>query len=161
MTDDWRRYPSIELPSPGLAVLPDPSGLWVGGLGGAARFSIDDGWTPPAPGLPVAPVTALAHSGGTLLAGGSGGIARSADGGRSWSPCAVPGGPVTVTAIALSPTFPDNGAALAATLEAGVLRSTDGGQSWQTSGFGLPSREVAAVAWGQGDSALAATDAGL
>ena len=161
MTNDWHRYPPIELPTPVLVLLCGPDGLWAGGFGGVARYVELDGWTPLTSGLPLRSVTALAFGDGCLLAGGAGGIARSLDRGRTWQPSAVPGGTGTVTAFALSRTFAEDGTALAATLENGVLRSSDAGRSWQTSSFGLQSREVLAVAWGVGDGAVAATASGL
>jgi photosystem II stability/assembly factor-like uncharacterized protein len=161
MTNDWHRYPPIELPTPVLTLLCGPEGLWAGGFGGVARYADAVGWTPLTSGLPLRSVTALAYGDGCLLAGGAGGIARSLDRGRTWQPTAVPDGTSTVTAIALSRTFSEDGTALAATLGSGILRTSDGGRSWQTSNFGLQSREVLAVAWGAGEAAVAATAAGL
>jgi hypothetical protein len=161
MTSDWNHYPPIELPSPGLAVLAEPGGVWVGGLAGIAWYSATTGWAPLTSGLSLRSVTALAGGAGLLLAGGAGGIARSRDRGSSWSPCTFPGDTGTVTAIALSPNWPEDGTALAATLDNGILRSTDAGQSWQTAGFGLRSREVVALAWGRDETVVAATSAGL
>jgi photosystem II stability/assembly factor-like uncharacterized protein len=161
MTSDWYRHPPIELPTPVLAVLCGPDGLWAGGFGGLARYADPDGWTLLTSGLPLRSATALAFGDGCLLTGGAGGIARSPDRGRTWQPSAVPAGTGTVTAIALARTFPEDGTALAATLDNGVLRSTDAGRSWHPSSFGLQSREVLAVAWGAGESAAAATASGL
>ena len=70
--------------------------------------------------------------------------------GRSWRRCSVPDDTGTVTALALSPRFQEDGTALAATLDNGILRSTDSGQSWQTSSFGLQSLEVAGPCLGNG-----------
>src|SRR5215217_7964493 len=138
MSGVWRHYPRIDLPSPVLALLTNQDGLWAGGFGGVARYTVTDGWTLLTAGLALRSVTALAHAGGSLLAGGDGGIARSPNGGLSWQQCSVPGNVGTVTDLALSPRFQEDGMALAATLDNGILRSTDSGQSWQASSFGLP-----------------------
>src|SRR5215213_370959 len=148
MTGEWRHFPRIDLPSPVLALLTSQDGLQAGGFGGVARFTEMDGWTPLTAGLVLRTVTALAHTGGSLLAGGEGGIARSLNGGLSWQQSSVPGNVGTVTCLALSPRFQEDGTALAGTLDNGMLRSSDYGQSWQTSSFGLSSPEVTAIAWG-------------
>ncbi|MGH2615043.1 MAG: WD40/YVTN/BNR-like repeat-containing protein, partial [Thermomicrobiales bacterium] len=149
------------MPSPVLALVAGDDGVWAGGLGGVAWYSDDNGWTPLTAGLPVRSVAALASGSGSLFAGGERGIARSKDGGRIWTRCAVPDGTNAMAALALSPRFLQDGTALAATLEHGVYRSTDFGESWQPSSFGLQSSEVLALAWGMGESVIAATSSGL
>jgi photosystem II stability/assembly factor-like uncharacterized protein len=161
MIGEWRHFPAIDLPSPVLALLASQDGLWAGGFGGVARYTEKEGWTLRRAGLALRSVTALAHAAGSLLAGGEGGIARSLDGGLSWQQCSVPGTIGTVTDLALSPRFREDGTALAATLDNGILRSTDSGQSWQVSSFGLQPPEVAAIAWGTNETAVAATPSGL
>jgi len=158
---EWRRFPSIDLPSPVLALLPAPDGIWASGLGGVARFTEGDGWSPSSLSLPLRSVTALACAAGSLLAGGHGGIARSRDGGRTWRRCSVPDDAGTVTALELSPRYEQDGTALAATLANGVLRTTDFGQSWQTANFGLQSPEVLAMSWHTAETVIAATSDGL
>jgi photosystem II stability/assembly factor-like uncharacterized protein len=161
LTGEWRHYPRVELPSPVLALLTGPDSLWAGGFGGVACYSDADGWTPCAAGLALRAVTALTHHNGSLLAGGEGGIARSVRGGKSWRQCSVPDGVGTVTGLGLSPRFREDGTGLATTLDSGMLRSTDSGQSWQASSFGLQSLEVLAVAWGTGETVVAATSTSL
>ncbi len=161
MTSAWTRFPPITPPTPVLAVLAGSGGLWAAGLGGVARYDDERGWDPPVAGLPLRSVSALAAGAGVLLAGGDGGIARSDDGGHSWSRCAVPSGTGAIAAISLSPNVAQDSTALAATLDGGILRSTDTGRTWQRSGFGLPSQEVLAIAWGAGETVVAATAAGL
>src|SRR5215213_6215594 len=161
MSGEWRHFPRIDLPSPVLALLTSQDGLWAGGFGGVARYTAMDGWELLTAGLALRSVTALARAGGSLLAGGEGGIARSSNGGLSWQQCSVPSNIGTVTDLALSPRFEEDGTALAATLDNGILRSTDFGQSWQESSFGLQSSEVTAIAWGTDETVVAATPSGL
>jgi photosystem II stability/assembly factor-like uncharacterized protein len=158
---EWRRFPSIDLPSPVLAILPAPDGVWASGLGGVARYTEEDGWSPSSLSLPLRSVAALACAGGSLLAGGHSGIAQSRDGGRIWRRCSAPDDAGTVTALATSPHYDQNGTALAATLGNGILRTTDFGQSWQTANFGLQSPEVLALSWHTGETVSAATSGGL
>ena len=158
---EWRRYPSIDLPSPVLALLPEPGGVWASGLGGVTRYTEGDGWSPSSPSLPLRSVAALACAGGSLLAGGHGGIAQSRDGGRTWRRCSVPDNAGTVNALELSPPYDQDGTALAATLGHGILRTTDFGQSWQTANFGLQSPEVMAMTWHTAEIVVAATSDGL
>jgi photosystem II stability/assembly factor-like uncharacterized protein len=161
MTGEWRRFPRIELAAPVLALLASQDGLRAGGFGGVARYTEKDGWALIRAGLTLRSVTALAHAGGVLLAGGEGGIARSFNGGLSWQQCSIPGNIGTVTDLAPSPRFQEDGTALAATLDNGILRSTDSGQSWQASSFGLQSPEVAAIVWGTDETVVAATPSGV
>jgi photosystem II stability/assembly factor-like uncharacterized protein len=161
MTEVWIRHQPIQTSSPVLAVLSGPNGVWAGGLGGVAWFEDDVGWKPLVSGLPLTTVTALAAGAGLLLAGGLGGIARSSDRGHSWSVASIPDGAATVTSLALSPSFAEDGEALAATLDNGILRSTDFGRTWTAASFGLRSHEILAFAWGRDGTVFAATRAGL
>ena len=158
---EWRRFPAIDLPSPVLALLPGPQGIWASGLGGVARYREGDGWSPSSPSLPLRSVTALACAAGSLLAGGHGGIAQSRDDGRTWRRCSVPDDTGTVTALAPSPHYDQDGTALAATLGNGILRTTDFGQSWQIANFGLQSPEVLDMSWDTAETVIAATSDGL
>ena len=158
---EWRRFPSIDLPSPVLALLPGAEGIWASGLGGVARYTEGDGWSPSSLSLPLRSVAALARADGSLLAGGQGGIALSRDNGQSWRRCSVPDDAGTVTALASSPHYDQDGTALAATLGNGILRTTDFAQSWQTANFGLQSLEVLDMSWDAAETVLAATSGGL
>ncbi len=80
-----------------------------------------------------------------MFIGSVDGIARSIDGGASWSPAVLPQ-PSQVSQIVLSPGFEFDGIAFAATLEDGVLRSSDDGQRWYSWNFGLLDRETLALA---------------
>lgn len=102
-------------------------------------------WQPVLPALdtdqPVA-VTAVAmpidferHH--TIICGMAGGLLISGDGGKTWLMPKFPQPPPTISAIALSPAFSEDGVALAATMEDGVLRSSDYGRSWVLWHFGL------------------------
>ncbi len=65
-------------------------------------------------------------------------LARSADGGDSWTITALPVLPRDVSRIAFSPEFAADGTVFLATTDLGVLKSTDGGNSFALlSGGGL------------------------
>jgi photosystem II stability/assembly factor-like uncharacterized protein len=157
----WRAFPAIELPTPVMTLAARRGEVYAGSWGGVARYSPGEGWAPLLNGLPLRSVTALAEGAGILLAGGDGGVARSLDGGQSWRRGLVPEGTGPVSALALSPRIGEDGVAVAGTLGNGILRSTDGGQSWQTSSFGLGSADVLALAWGDDEAVVAATEEGL
>ena len=158
---EWRHFPSIDLSSPVLALLPSPQGVWASGLGGVSGYTDGEGWSPSSLSLPLRSVAALARADGSLLAGGQGGIAQSRDGGRTWRRCSVPDDGGTVTALAPSPHYDQDGTALAATLGNGILRTIDFGQNWQTANFGLQSPEVLAMVWDTAETVIAATSVGL
>ncbi len=80
-----------------------------------------------------------------ILVGSVDGIARSLDGGQTWS-SAVLAQPSQVSQIVLSPGFEFDGIAFAATLEDGVLRTSDDGQHWNAWNFGLLDLETLALA---------------
>jgi photosystem II stability/assembly factor-like uncharacterized protein len=153
----WQALPSIELPTPVLALAADKNTLWAGGIGGAARFS--NQWESLLSGSPLTSVTALARVDDLLLAGGAGGIARSRDGGTHWEQTETQENDSPVTAFAVSPS--DSNVLLAATLMHGVLRSPDSGATWTASSFRLETLECTALLWPSEDVALVGTPAGL
>lgn len=73
-----------------------------------------------------------------------GGLARSEDGGQTWTPIEVEraGNPVFDVLVLSSP----KGGVLWAATRAGLLRSADGGDTWQRSEAGLPVMPVLALA---------------
>ncbi|MBN1148232.1 MAG: hypothetical protein JXA78_13325 [Anaerolineales bacterium] len=77
------------------------------------------------------------ESDGKVFAGVPGGVLVSENRGQDWVFARFLDPPPTVTALAISPAFPDDAALLAATLEDGVFLSLDGGRSWQAWNFGL------------------------
>jgi photosystem II stability/assembly factor-like uncharacterized protein len=80
-----------------------------------------------------------------LLAGVSGAVLRSEDGGHSWQISRLPEPGGVVTALAVSPEFSADGTALAATGEDGILVSNNWGKSWTAWNFGLIDFNVLAV----------------
>lgn len=161
MPNQWRQYPPIMLASPTLALATGPNGAWAGGYGGVAWYGGDGPWQTLVSGLPVLSVAALAYAGGWLLAGGTGGIARSRDRGQTWELSTIMGDIGAVTAFAASPSFDSDTTLLAATLGGGVVRSTDAGNSWRPAQSGLQSNDVTALLWLSGEHVLAATDDGI
>ncbi len=73
----------------------------------------------------------------TIVAGMAGGILRSGDAGSAWALANTPPPPPTITALAISPAFAEDGVLLAGTMEDGVLRSSDRGYRWALWNFGL------------------------
>lgn len=91
----------------------------------------------------AAPETYPHHN--LILIGSVDGIARSVDGGKTWSSASMPQ-PSQVSQIVLSPGFEFDGIGIAATLEDGVLRTSDDGSHWHSWNFGLLDRETLALA---------------
>ena len=92
------------------------------------------------------PTLAIAAVDDLLLAGINGGVARSEDGGASWTAQQFRAPAPLVTCLALSPAFADDGCILAGSFEDGVFRSTDGGRSCRTVNHGLFDHSVYALA---------------
>lgn len=114
-------------------------GLLVGGCQAAGPVSSGSG-----PDGPAASLAVDATDGSLLKAGG--GVFRSTDQGRSWTPLAVPAAmqPARLSQAATSSAAPSS--VYAAGPGAGIVRSDDGGQTWRVLSAGLPSPEVAAMA---------------
>ncbi len=157
----WVDLPFDDLTAPIVAIAIGPEGVWAGGLGGVALYSEQDGWRPPTSNIAIHSVTALAYEDECLLAGHESGIARSTDGGRTWSEANVGTFHTTVTALAISPRFSEDGVVLAATFGNGILKSSDSGRSWRPSNFGLDEGEVMALVWVENETVLAGTKSGL
>ncbi len=160
----WQQLPRLTLPSPVLALAAWRDTLWVGGVGGVARRALsgdqETGESDVAT-LRLAPVTALLALDGLLIAGGSGGIACSSNGGTTWQQAELEDGMVSVTAFAASPNFAHDRTIVAATLANGIVRTNDGGRTWTNASFGLASLEVTALIWTTGTTVLAATSDGM
>lgn len=65
------------------------------------------------------------------------GLYRSPNGGRAWQPVALGPADVTVQALAVSPTFAQDGVVFAGTEAHGLFRSADRGQTWSALDLGL------------------------
>ena len=81
----------------------------------------------------------------TVIAGTSGGILRSADGGDTWRVVEFPSPPPFVTSLAFSPNYEQDGLIFAGTLEDGVFVSRDRGYRWNTWNFGLLDLNILAL----------------
>lgn len=130
----------------------DGQRLLVGTRGGGIVFRSTDGgdsFVSSAAGLSLTDVTEIAWSEITtdlvFAAGAPGGIARSVDGGVSWTD--VSPGPGRFDALAFTP----GGDVLAGDRNGDVWRSTDGGATWQT---------IHSVPGGSGINAMVAADNG-
>jgi hypothetical protein len=99
-----------------------------------------------------------------VLVGSVDGIARSIDGGMTWS-TSILAQPSQVSQITLSPAFQSDGIAFAATLEDGVLRTTDEGARWSSWNFGLLDLETLALSvspnFAEDENVLVATGTGV
>src|SRR5262245_11410463 len=137
ITADWELLSPRDQPASVTAIATGAGGIWAGGLGGVSKYSERDGWTSPPISIATHSVSALAFGDGSLLAGHETGIARSTDGGKTWTETSVSDINPTISALALSPAFATDGVALAGTVRSGVLRSSDHGRSWKISNFGL------------------------
>ncbi|MGB3305583.1 MAG: hypothetical protein WBA63_05305 [Thermomicrobiales bacterium] len=157
---EWSLLPQASPESPILSLLPTPEGLWAGGIGTLARREPSGIWNQYRiePGLRT--VLALEKAGTTILAAGTGGIARSADGGTTWHP-AQGIEHLTILSLACSPAYDRDQTILAGTAGDGVLRSTDGGITWTSAQFGMQATEVSGLLWPQDKTVYATTPAGL
>jgi photosystem II stability/assembly factor-like uncharacterized protein len=161
MKHEWNYFPQIIVPTPVLALVAGPGGLWASGPGGVAWHAADNEWRSRISGLPLTDVAALIYAGGWLIAGGAEGIARSPNGGVSWQSADIQGGATGVASMVASPNFNQDTTALAATLGGGIMRTEDAGKTWKPATFGLQDFEVTALAWGAGETVLAATADGI
>ncbi|MCY4020039.1 MAG: hypothetical protein OXG39_11580 [Chloroflexi bacterium] len=74
---------------------------------------------------------------GLIMTGINGGVARSEDGGASWTALAMRMPAPLVTCLALSPSFASDRRVLAGSYEDGMFLSDDAGESWAPFNFGL------------------------
>ncbi len=120
----------------------------VSGLPGPYRISAKDGtWARvDAKGLgDVFSLAAHPERLGTLIAGIRGGLLRSQDEGRTWSPLSATLSGVLVTAVTYHPKNSKILYAYAMRPDLGLIRSDDGGERWKPLGFYLGEKEAVAV----------------
>jgi photosystem II stability/assembly factor-like uncharacterized protein len=94
------------------------------------------------PPIQVAAVSPAFACDRTFLVGGRGGLARSTDGGRTWS-MVLTGD--QVLAAAISPAFEQDQLVLVGTESDGILRSEDAGRNWSSGNPGLLDLTVLAI----------------
>ncbi|MBV7331306.1 hypothetical protein KFU94_24325 [Chloroflexi bacterium TSY] len=82
----------------------------------------------------------------TLFVGTTGGILRSTDGADTWHVARTQSTRTTVSTLALSPCYEEDGIVLAGTFEDGVLCSADKGERWTGWNFGLSDLQVYTLA---------------
>ena len=120
-------------------------------------------------GLVAGRITALAVDRGTIYAGGAaGGIWRSTDGGKQWTPVFDQQSNLSIGALAVDPadhsiwvgTGEANSNADSYTGN-GVFRSADGGRTWQLVGNALPNYTVYRLTFDGQGHVYAATNRGL
>jgi photosystem II stability/assembly factor-like uncharacterized protein len=90
--------------------------------------------------------TAVAVSGNTVFAGVNGAVLRSEDAGTNWQIVGLASPAPHVVALAISPTFSEDGFIAAGTAEDGVFISNDGGLHWTAWNFGLIDQHCIALA---------------
>lgn len=129
-------------------------------------FSDDNGahWVQSLSGLTTPLLAAIAVSSkGALIAGSlQGDFFMSFDYGESWTTGVVPAeSRCTITGLAISPNYHQDGCAFAATDGAGLLVTRNSGRIWEDSSFGLGSNTVLAVVttpdWSHREMMFAAT----
>jgi len=133
----------------GLVVDPSNSqGVAAFSLGASSYFQSPDAgstWSSVAVNAACGTVNAvlLETAESTTYVGGTAGVCRSTDGGKTWTVAAVPGS-ASVRTLLLDPasSIPYAGG------DGGVYESSDGGQTWQTVGTGLESASVVSLALG-------------
>ena len=100
-----------------------------------------------------------------LIVGVAGGLLKSMDRGRSWLGTEFPTPPPTITSLAISPNFAEDGVVLAGTMEDGVLRSANQGDRWAAWNFGLLDLSVMCLAispdFARDEILFAGTESGL
>jgi photosystem II stability/assembly factor-like uncharacterized protein len=137
-----------------LALAPDQGHtVFVGARAGLFRASTEAGQTSagwerlanaPVGILALAVSPAYAHD-RQLVAGTNTGLFYSTDGGDTWRTASTPLTESTVTVVAFSPHFAEDGLVLAGTLEDGILNSTDRGERYFAKSFGLLDASVLAI----------------
>jgi photosystem II stability/assembly factor-like uncharacterized protein len=148
---------------PSVLVAP-PHGAVLACGQGRPYHSLDGGHTwAPLPGLPDRPLALALAPGGELLAGLTGGLARSGDAGRTWTLGGegLPAGAAVVDLVVFSPEDPAAGVTLFAVAGEGVYRSCDGGQTFGRHDAGLGGPQVNALASDGFGGLVAATRLGL
>jgi hypothetical protein len=119
---------------------------WLATSGGVL-VAEDGGWRP----LPLpSPVERAGLVGSAdsdwWVAGLSGGLALTWDGGTSWALAWIDQVSELITCFAVSPRYGRDLTLLAGTAGAGILRSSGGGRRWQLSNFGLEEFTILALA---------------
>lgn len=101
----------------------------------------------------------------TVIAGTSGGILRSGDGGDIWRVVEFPSPPPFVASLAFSSNYERDGVIFAGTLEDGVFVSRDRGYRWSTWNFGLLDLNILALAvspaFDEDETVYAAVESGI
>jgi photosystem II stability/assembly factor-like uncharacterized protein len=102
---------------------------------------------------------------GHAFAGAPGGIFRTTSGGREWRALLFPSPPPTISSLAVSPTFAEDGTVFAGTMEDGVFISRDGGESWVAWNFGMLDLNVMCLAispeFSEDETVFAGTETGI
>jgi photosystem II stability/assembly factor-like uncharacterized protein len=93
--------------------------------------------TPNCAGVEPGPKTGQGMAGYEIFAGVPGGVLHSADEGESWVAAVLDTPPPSVSALAISPNFVEDGVLLAASTEDGIFRSASRGSHWARWNFGL------------------------
>ncbi|MGQ9584187.1 MAG: WD40/YVTN/BNR-like repeat-containing protein [Anaerolineae bacterium] len=164
--DRWTRIGPVAPGGTVLGLTQDAEGrFWAATWGGLFRQE-GKAWVP-SPGSPPVSTPSGVWAAGPYLfvAGIAGGLARSADGGRTWAPCWLDEVEEPVLCLAASPHFAEDGVLLAGTDGGGVLRSEDRGRRWTRSNVGLQDLTVTALVcaptWDHREVAFVGTLEGL
>lgn len=139
--------------------------FWAATWGGLFREG-EGGWLPAPATPPFSMLGGVWAAGRYLFAAGlPSGLARSADGGRTWDLCWLDEVDAPILSLAASPNLDQDGVLLAGTEGGGVLRSETWGRRWRRANVGLQDLAVTAVAcaprWERREVAFAVTPSGL
>jgi photosystem II stability/assembly factor-like uncharacterized protein len=100
-----------------------------------------------------------------VYAGALGGVLRSVDGGNNWLVASLPSPPPLISALVISPAYPQDGVLLCSSMEDGVFRSGDRGSHFAPWNFGLLDLNILCLAispdYANDETLYAGTESGI
>jgi len=145
--ETWQRIGAIATGGSVLSIRAGAMGQTWLATGGGILSDAAGGWRPLPEPVPLDQAGLVGAVGSDWwVAGLSGGLILTWDGGRSWASAWIDQVSEPITCFAASPRYESDITLLAGTAGAGVLRSTDGGRRWQLSNFGLEEYTILALA---------------
>jgi hypothetical protein len=146
MSRNWQRIGAISSGGSVMSVCTGPDGRSWLATGSGILTGATGNWRPLPEQMPMEQVGLVAAAGPDwFLAGLSGGLILTWDGGRTWASAWIDEIDDPIACISPSATYGKDITLLAGTVGAGVLRSTDGGRRWRLSNFGLEEFSILAL----------------